>query len=110
MSPAIDSQEMGDNALAMNQWIAFIMCMGLVACATKPPIQEMAEARLSVHIAEQQAQEFGSKPVALQSAERALQAAAQAIQHKQYEHARTEALKAKRHAQRAVRVLQKNKP
>jgi len=93
----------------MNQWIAFIMCMGLVACATKPPVQEMAEARSSVYMAEQLAKKSAVKPMILQSAEQALKEAAQAIENKQYEHARNKALKAKYDAQRAVKFLQKNK-
>jgi len=93
----------------MNLWIVFIMCVGLVACATKPPVQEMAEARSLVHMADQLAKASGVNPVMLQSAEQALQEAAQAIEDKKYDHALHEALKAKRHAQRAVKILQKTK-
>jgi len=93
----------------MNLWIVFIMCVGLVACATKPPVQEMAEARSSVYMADQLAQKSGVHPAMLESAEQALHEAAQAIQEKKYARARAEALKAKRHAQRAVKSLQKNK-
>lgn len=85
------------------------MCMGLAACAAKPPIQEMAEARTSVQMAAQLAQHQDGKPPMLQSAEQALKKAAQAIQDKRYGYARSEALKAKYRAQRAVRNLQKSK-
>jgi len=84
------------------------MCMGLVACAAKPPIQEMAEARSSVRMAVELSQSTGEKTPLLQSAEQALQLAAQAIRDKHYTHARIEALKAKHRAQRAVKHLQKN--
>ncbi len=91
----------------MNLWFIFLICMGLAACAAKPPIQEMAEARSSVKVAHQLAEQSSADMPLLQSAEKALKKASQAIQKKRYEYARIQALKAKRDAQQAVQRLQK---
>jgi len=80
--------------------------MGLTACAVQPPIQEMAEARASVQMAQKLNISDAPNPF-LQSAEQALQEASQAIQEKRYERARAQAIKAKREAQRAVKASEK---
>ena len=76
------------------------------ACAAKPPVQEMAEARASVHLAKEMAHERHVSVPALQSAEQALQQAAQDIQRQHYERARIKAVNAKRQAQAVVRNIQ----
>jgi len=84
--------------------------MTLNACAVKPPVQEMAEARSSVHMAHQLSGKSGDKNRFLQSAEASLREASLAIQEKRYEHARIQALKARREAQRAVKILRTTQP
>ncbi|MDQ6991213.1 MAG: hypothetical protein Q9M11_05725 [Mariprofundaceae bacterium] len=91
----------------MNLWFILLISLGLVACASKPPIQEMAAARSSVQMAHQLMKPSDASLPALKSAETALKEAVQALQKKRYQHARIQALKAKHDAQRAVRILQK---
>jgi len=91
----------------MNLWLIIFISLGLAACAAKPPIQEMAAARSSLQMAHQLTQPSDVSMPVLQSAETALKEAAQAIQKKRYEYARIQALKAKRNAQQAVKILQK---
>jgi len=90
----------------MNLWLIFLISLGLAACAAKPPIQEMAEARLSVEVAHQLSEQSSGKMPLLQSAEVALKEASEAIQKKRYEYARIQALKAKHDALQAVQRLQ----
>ncbi|MFQ5581617.1 MAG: DUF4398 domain-containing protein [Mariprofundaceae bacterium] len=89
--------------------IAFVLGLLLVtACAMKPPVQEMAEARSAIHMA---AELPGNQPKAkayLKSAEQALEEAAREIDAEHFEHARRKALEAKRNAQQAARIKQAN--
>ncbi|MDQ6973941.1 MAG: hypothetical protein Q9M10_03575 [Mariprofundaceae bacterium] len=91
----------------MNLWLIIFISLALAACAAKPPIQEMAAARSSLHMAHQLTQASDMPMPVLKSAETALKEAAQAIQKKRYKYARTQALKAKHDAQQAVKILQK---
>jgi vacuolar-type H+-ATPase subunit H len=84
-----------------------LLAAALAACAVKPPVQEMAEARSAIEAAKQM---HPAKPEArreLESAEQALQQAADAIDHEQYQLARRKALEAKRKAQRAAQLPNK---
>jgi len=80
--------------------VAIFLC----ACAVKPPVQEMAEARSAIESA-QQADVKGSKATKiLKSAEKSLKEAAEAIDRKHYEMARRKAVEAKRQAQLSVKM------
>ncbi len=91
----------------MKIMISMVMLLLLAACVVKPPVQEMAEARSAV----QMAQELGGHSDAsrhyLQNAKKALKRASEAIEEKKYERARSKALEAKRQAQQAVHMTQK---
>ena len=79
----------------------------LSACAVKPPVQEMSDARSAVQTVHQLP--AASNPVAnryLNRAESALQEAAQAMHRQQYLRARQKAVEAKRMAQRAAAAKQ----
>ena len=78
----------------------------LVACVTKPPVQEMAEARSAVKMAQELSGSHVQSTHYLQSAEKALQSASEAIEKRKYDRARNKALEAKRQAQKAVRIAQ----
>ncbi len=90
----------------MNYLMMLWVGLGLAACAAQPPVQEMAAARASVHMAKTLAHEHHMPVPALQSAEQALQQAAQDIQQQHYQRARSKALQAKRKAQAIVRHIQ----
>ena len=76
----------------------------LVSCATKPPVQEMSEARSAIESAQQLENRSNRADQAIKSAEQSLQEAADAIDLKRYELARRKAIEAKRKAQRAARM------
>jgi len=76
----------------------------LSACAVKPPVQEMAEARSAIDSAQQLENRSAKADQVLKSAEQSLQEAADAIDKKQYERARRKAVQAKREAQQAARI------
>ncbi len=78
----------------------------LTACAVKPPVQEMAEARSAIESAQQLGAENPKAKVALKSAEASLKEAADAIDLEFYEKARRKAIEAKRNARRAARLQQ----
>jgi uncharacterized membrane protein len=77
----------------------------LAACAMKPPVQEMAEARAAIAAA-RELPDKGKSSEILESAEASLQEAAKAMEENHYERARRKALDAKREAQRAARIKQ----
>ena len=84
--------------------------MGLVltACATKPPVQAMAEARAAVQSVRsmyegKEAKQAKTYPF-YQSAEDALLEASKALNSKKYDLAKQKAEEAKRHARRAAKL------
>jgi hypothetical protein len=79
-----------------------LLAAALAACATKPPVQEMAEARSAIEAAKQLHPDQPDARKELQSAERSLQQAADALERDQYDYARHKAIEAKRKAQRAA--------
>jgi len=79
----------------------------LVACATSPPVQEMAEARSAIQTAKGIPNSNLPADLALKSAEQMLKEAADAIREEKFEQARQLALSAKRKAQSAVQYKQK---
>ncbi len=81
------------------------------ACALKPPVQEMSDARSAIHMAQQlPAQQDAAQQRRadsyLKSAESALDDAAAELRAEHYERARSKALDAKRKAQEAARIKQ----
>ena len=87
----------------------FVLMLGLLlisACATQPPVQEMAEARSAIHMAAKLPGDHPKAEAYLKSAEQALEEAAREIDAEHFEHARRKALEAKRHAQQAARIKQ----
>jgi len=79
----------------------------LVACATTPPVQEMAAARSAIQAAKEISSSNFPAEQALKSAEQMLKEAADAIRQEKFEQARQLALSAKRKAQKAVQYKQK---
>jgi len=79
----------------------------LAACATSPPVQEMADARSAIQTAREIKRTNLPAELALKSAEKMLSEAAEAIRKEHYEQARQAALAAKRKAQSAVHYKQK---
>jgi len=78
------------------------MLLLLAACAAKPPVQEMAEARSAIDAARQLP---GKNPAAgemLKSAEKAMVEASSAMDAGQYDAARVRAAEAKQRASRAA--------
>jgi len=90
----------------------FFLLLILASCALKPPVQEMSDARSAIKMAQElpAPQNPGQHraDAYLKSAESALDEAAAAISQKHYERARTKALEAKRNAQEAARIKQRN--
>jgi len=78
----------------------------LTACAVKPPVQEMAEARSAIESAQQLDGKNPKAKLVLKSAEASLKEAADAIDMEHYEKARRKAVEAKRKAQKAARIQQ----
>jgi len=76
----------------------------LVSCATKPPVQEMAEARSAIERAQQLENGNDRAYSVLKSAEQSLKEAAEAMDSKNYETARRKAIDAKRQAQLAAKI------
>lgn len=76
------------------------------ACAVKPPVQEMAEARSAIKSAQQLDGKSPEAKLVLKSAEASLKEAADAIDMEYYDRARRKAIEAKRKAQRAARIQQ----
>jgi len=96
----------------MKNMLSFLL-MGLVltACASKPPVQAMAEARAAVQSVRplyQNRQAENTKTYKhFQSAERALLEASKALDEKKYALAKQKAKEAKRHARFAAKLKQK---
>jgi len=88
--------------------LSIALLVGLSACATKPPVQEMAEARAAISAAKSVETVSGLEPEILISAERALEKASEAIEKKQFERARQLAREAKYKAQQAAHIKQKD--
>jgi len=78
----------------------------LSACTLKPPVQEMADARSAIKTASEMPGQSIASDQYLQSAEHALEEAAQAIRQEHYERARSRAMKARHDAQKAARIKQ----
>jgi len=81
------------------------------ACALKPPVQAMSDARSAIHMAQQlppqpDARQQGRADAYLKSAESALEEAAEALRAEHFDRARSKALEAKRKAQEAARIKQ----
>jgi len=79
----------------------------LAACATSPPVQEMAAARSAISIAKSLPNGGPKSDASLKSAEQALEEAARSIDAERYEMARHLAVEAKKEAQRAAKLKQK---
>jgi len=90
----------------MQRLLVLPLVLFLSSCATKPPVQEMAEARSAVKTVQEMPGEQPRAALYLQSAEQALQDASDAIKQERYEFARQKAIEAKRQAQWAARIKQ----
>jgi len=86
-----------------------ILILLLSACAAKPPVQEMSNARTAIKAAQQLPGSSLKSEAYLKSAETAMEEAAEAIKQERYETARGKALEAKRNAQAAARIKQSSK-
>jgi len=85
----------------------FILTLLLAACATSPPVQEMAAARSAISMAKSIPNGGDRSAASLKSAEQALEEAARSIDAAHYERARHLAVEAKHKAQRAAKLKQK---
>jgi len=86
-----------------------ILIMLLSACAVKPPVQEMSNARSAIKAAQELPGSTPKSESYLKSAETALEEAVEAIRQERYETARGKAMEAKRNAQTAAHIKQSNK-
>jgi len=84
----------------------FFLLILLTSCALKPPVQEMSDARSAIKIAHELPGQKNRADSYLDSAEKALEEAAEAIRAERYDMALSKALKAKRNAQEAARIKQ----
>jgi len=89
------------------RWGLFIVMFMLAACATSPPVQEMAAARSAISMAKSLPNGGDKSAASLESAEQALEKAARSIDAERYERARHLAIEAKHKAQRAAKLKQK---
>ncbi|MDQ6955288.1 MAG: DUF4398 domain-containing protein [Mariprofundaceae bacterium] len=94
----------------INRIWMFVCLLALLACVMKPPVQEMAEARSAVEMAQKMRALKGGSQLYLKRAEAALQQASEAIRQKKYDKARMQALEARRQAQKSARMSQKTYP
>jgi len=85
----------------------FILILMLVACATSPPVQEMAAARSAISMARSLPDGGSKSDASLKSAEQSLAEAARSIDAEHYEMARHLAVEARKEAQRAAKFKQK---
>lgn len=90
----------------MRRLFLLLLVTVISACATQPPVQEMAEARSALKTAKEMQGQQHRAELYLQSAEQALQEASDAIAQERYEFARQKAIEAKRQAQWAARIKQ----
>ncbi len=88
------------------KWTLFFLLIMLTSCALKPPVQEMSDARSAIKIAHELPGDQSRADSYLNTAEKALDEAAEAIRAERYERARTKALEARRNAQEAARIKQ----
>ncbi|MBF0281021.1 MAG: hypothetical protein HQM07_00405 [Zetaproteobacteria bacterium] len=79
------------------------------ACAVKPPLQEMSEARSVVKLAHEMQNSDPALQQRLQAADSSLEEATKAIQAKLFETAKRKALAAKREANSVIRILNSEK-
>lgn len=93
-------------AIMRSGLLSIFIALMLVACATAPPVQEMADARSAIQAAREIPKSNLPADLALKSAEQLLGEAADAIRKEHYEQARQMALAAKRKAQAAVQYKQ----
>jgi len=84
----------------------FFLLIMLASCALKPPVQEMSDARSAIKTAHELPGQHRRADGYLDSAEKALEEAAEAIRAERYDKALSKALKAKRNAQEAARIKQ----
>jgi len=96
-------QNLGDMGAFMTKYLMIAVLLLLGACAVKPPVQEMAEARSAIERAQQLKSDNPRAEEVLKSAEQTLKEAAAAIDSKHYEAARRKAVEAKRKAQMAAK-------
>lgn len=89
------------------RWGLFIVVLLLAACATSPPVQEMAAARSAISMAKSLPNGGSRSDASLKSAEMALDEAVRSIDAERYEMARHLAVKAREEAQRAAKLKQK---
>jgi len=75
----------------------------------QPPAQEMSDARSAMKTAQQLPGNTSKSDHYLQSAEEALDEAAEAMRAEEYDKARNKALEARRNAQEAARIKQQIK-
>ncbi len=87
--------------------LLLMLALALSACAHKPPVQDMADARAAVETARQLAGDSEAARRHLGRAERALAAAARAMREERFEEARRKAAEARRQAQIAARIKQR---
>ncbi len=90
----------------MQQGLLIVMFI-LAACATSPPVQEMAAARSAISIAKSLPNGGPEAATSLKSAERSLAEAAHSIGKEHYERARRLAVEARRKARMAAKLKQK---
>jgi len=87
-----------------------VFCMFVLlfaACAMKPPAQEMSDARATIRVAQELPGDSPKAARYLKSAEQALDEAAKAIAVEKFDRARMKANQARRSAQDAARLKQK---
>jgi len=92
----------------MRQGLLIVMFI-LAACATSPPVQEMAAARSAISMAKSLPNGGVEAAASLKSAEQALAEAAHSIDEEHYERARRLAVEARRKAQVAAKLKQKGR-
>jgi len=92
----------------MNHLVLLCLSLILISCATKPPVQAMAEARAAVQsVRTLYTIDASQKTVAYrfyQSAEESLKAATKALDNKKYNLAKQKAHQAKRQARMAAKL------
>jgi len=99
-----------DRIMQGMRYTLYLVLLLCAACAMQPPAQEMSDARSAIKTAQQLPGGDTSKADRyLQSAEEALNEAAEAMRVEEYDRARNKALEARRNAQEAARIKQQNK-
>ncbi len=106
LSPGIDNPFIASDAWVVMRVIFVTVLLFLAACATTPPVQEMAAARSAISTAKSLPDGGSEAAASLKSAEQALEEAARSIENEGYGQARRLAIKARQRAQRAARLKQ----